>query len=88
MCRIILVTGGSRSGKSSYAERLGESLPGPRAYLATCPVIDEEILCRGVNSLQFLYFDGTNWLPNWDSTSRRGAFAVSAISTSDRAIAA
>jgi adenosylcobinamide kinase / adenosylcobinamide-phosphate guanylyltransferase len=42
MGEIILVTGGSRSGKSAYAQRLAESLPGPRAYLATCPVIDGE----------------------------------------------
>ena len=43
---IHLVTGGSRSGKSAYAQRLAEALPGPRAYLATCPVIDEEIAER------------------------------------------
>jgi adenosylcobinamide kinase / adenosylcobinamide-phosphate guanylyltransferase len=42
MADIILITGGSRSGKSAYAQRLAESLPGPRAYLATCPVIDRE----------------------------------------------
>jgi prepilin-type N-terminal cleavage/methylation domain-containing protein len=40
------------------------------------PVIDEEILCRGVNSLQFLYFDGTNWLPNWDSTVQDNTIPV------------
>ncbi|MFA5863567.1 MAG: bifunctional adenosylcobinamide kinase/adenosylcobinamide-phosphate guanylyltransferase [Phycisphaerae bacterium] len=43
MARIILVTGGSRSGKSAYAQKLAESLPGPRAYVATCPDIDNEI---------------------------------------------
>ena len=42
MAEIHLITGGSRSGKSAYAQRLAESLPGPRAYLATCPVIDRE----------------------------------------------
>ncbi|MGV8057537.1 MAG: bifunctional adenosylcobinamide kinase/adenosylcobinamide-phosphate guanylyltransferase [Smithellaceae bacterium] len=46
MAKIIFVTGGSRSGKSNYAQRKAESLPGPRAYLATCPVIDEEIAER------------------------------------------
>ena len=43
MARCILVTGGSRSGKSLFAQRLAESLSGPRAFVATCPVIDDEM---------------------------------------------
>ncbi|MBI2191549.1 MAG: bifunctional adenosylcobinamide kinase/adenosylcobinamide-phosphate guanylyltransferase [Planctomycetes bacterium] len=43
MSQVILVVGGGRSGKSAYALKLGESLPGPRAFLATCPVVDEEM---------------------------------------------
>ncbi len=43
MAEIILITGGSRSGKSACAQRLAETLPGPRAYVATCPVIDPEM---------------------------------------------
>jgi adenosylcobinamide kinase/adenosylcobinamide-phosphate guanylyltransferase len=46
VAKIILVTGGSRSGKSDYALKQAELLPGPRAYLATCPVIDEEMAER------------------------------------------
>ncbi|HAU38995.1 MAG TPA: bifunctional adenosylcobinamide kinase/adenosylcobinamide-phosphate guanylyltransferase [Phycisphaerales bacterium] len=46
MARVILVTGGCRSGKSAYAQRLAEGLPGRRAYVATCPVIDEEMRHR------------------------------------------
>ncbi len=46
MARIVLVTGGCRSGKSEYARRMGESLPGPRAYVATCPVLDDEMRAR------------------------------------------
>jgi adenosylcobinamide kinase / adenosylcobinamide-phosphate guanylyltransferase len=46
MSRIILVTGGCRSGKSNYAQQLGESMPGGRAYIATCPVTDEEMRLR------------------------------------------
>lgn len=46
MGSVILVTGGSRSGKSAFAQQLAESLPGPRAYLATCPVLDEEMNIR------------------------------------------
>ena len=43
MAKIILITGGSRSGKSAYAQKMAEALPGPRAYVATCPVIDPEM---------------------------------------------
>ena len=43
MSTIILVTGGSRSGKSAYAQRLAESRPGPWTFVATCPAIDEEM---------------------------------------------
>jgi adenosylcobinamide kinase/adenosylcobinamide-phosphate guanylyltransferase len=46
VARVILVTGGGRSGKSLYAQRLGESLPGPRAFLATCPILDDEMRDR------------------------------------------
>ncbi len=46
MSRIILVTGGTRSGKSRYALNLAESLPGPRAFIATCPVTDDEMKRR------------------------------------------
>lgn len=42
MSRIILVTGGSRSGKSDHARVTAEALPGPRVFVATCPVVDEE----------------------------------------------
>lgn len=42
MATIILVTGGSRSGKSDYARITAESLPGPRVFVATMPVIDGE----------------------------------------------
>ena len=46
MAEIIFITGGCRSGKSSYARRLGESLHGPRTFLATCPVLDDEMVRR------------------------------------------
>ena len=46
MAEIILITGGSRSGKSSYAQKLAEAVPGPRAYIATCPVVDPEMARR------------------------------------------
>ncbi len=30
---------------------------------------EEQILCRSVASLNFRYFDGSNWLDEWDSTA-------------------
>ena len=43
MSKIVLVTGGSRSGKSAFAQKWAEALPGPRVFVATCPVIDLEM---------------------------------------------
>ncbi|MCF6265293.1 MAG: bifunctional adenosylcobinamide kinase/adenosylcobinamide-phosphate guanylyltransferase [Desulfuromusa sp.] len=43
MARLTYISGGCRSGKSNYAQKLAESFPGKRAYLATCPRIDEEM---------------------------------------------
>jgi adenosylcobinamide kinase / adenosylcobinamide-phosphate guanylyltransferase len=40
---IILITGGGRSGKSTYAQHLAETLPGPRAYIATATPFDGEL---------------------------------------------
>ena len=45
--RLILVTGGARSGKSTYAERLAAQLAEPRGgrvtYIATSQTYDEEM---------------------------------------------
>lgn len=46
MARIVLVTGGSRGGKSAFAQARAEALPGPRLYLATSPETDGEMACR------------------------------------------
>jgi adenosylcobinamide kinase/adenosylcobinamide-phosphate guanylyltransferase len=43
MGRLILVTGGARSGKSDYALQLAQSLPAPRCFIATCPIVDSEM---------------------------------------------
>lgn len=42
MKKITLITGGQRSGKSSYAQKLALSLTGNPVYLATSAVWDEE----------------------------------------------
>jgi adenosylcobinamide kinase/adenosylcobinamide-phosphate guanylyltransferase len=41
--RIFFVTGGSRSGKSAYAQRLAEGWPGRLLYIATAESRDEEM---------------------------------------------
>ena len=46
MARVVLVTGGCRSGKSDYARRLAEGLPGRRVFLATATAVDEEMRQR------------------------------------------
>jgi adenosylcobinamide kinase/adenosylcobinamide-phosphate guanylyltransferase len=43
MGKLILVTGGTRSGKSGFAQNLAESQPGPRCFIATCPKVDPEM---------------------------------------------
>ena len=40
--KLILVTGGARSGKSSFSERLILENCRRPAYVATCPVLDAE----------------------------------------------
>lgn len=42
----VLITGGSASGKSQYAESVAAALPGPRFYIATMRPWDEECLQR------------------------------------------
>lgn len=46
MRRIILITGGQRSGKSEYAERLAISLSDTPIYMATAHIWDEEFRKR------------------------------------------
>lgn len=49
MKRIILITGGARSGKSSYAEKLALSLSPNPVYLATARIWDEEFRKRVIH---------------------------------------
>lgn len=44
--KLILVTGGARSGKSSFAEKLAAEMKKNVIYLATCEPLDEEMARR------------------------------------------
>lgn len=44
--KIYFITGGARSGKSSFAEKLAAGIPGKRAYLATAQALDPEMAAR------------------------------------------
>ena len=46
MKKIILITGGERSGKSSYAERLAHELSASPVYMATAKIWDQEFRRR------------------------------------------
>lgn len=46
MGKVILATGGARSGKSAWAQTAAEALGAPRAYIATCQAADEEMRAR------------------------------------------
>jgi adenosylcobinamide kinase/adenosylcobinamide-phosphate guanylyltransferase len=46
MAEIIVITGGSRSGKSGYAQKIAESNPGLKTFIATCPCLDDEMAER------------------------------------------
>ena len=43
MKKITLITGGQRSGKSSFAERMALSLSDNPVYIATSRIWDEEV---------------------------------------------
>lgn len=43
MAPVILITGGSRSGKSAFAQQMAEQIEGPRLFVATCPHTDPEM---------------------------------------------
>ena len=46
MAKLILITGGARSGKSAYALELAEPLGNKKLFVATCPKIDGEMTER------------------------------------------
>ncbi|MDR2913915.1 MAG: bifunctional adenosylcobinamide kinase/adenosylcobinamide-phosphate guanylyltransferase [Tannerella sp.] len=60
MKRIIFITGGQRSGKSSYAEKTALSLSDNPVYLATARIWDEEFHTRVVRHQESRGLQWTN----------------------------
>jgi len=71
MANVILVTGGARSGKSAYSEALAKSFSGSRAYIATSPVVDEEMARRIERHKEQRGNDG--WMTIEEETDLTGA---------------
>jgi adenosylcobinamide kinase / adenosylcobinamide-phosphate guanylyltransferase len=44
--KICFITGGARSGKSAFAEKIAADIAGKRAYLATAQALDAEMVTR------------------------------------------
>ncbi len=59
MAEIILVTGGCRSGKSNYAEKLALEAGENKLYIATAPILDEEMKKRVL--IHQKHRDGKGW---------------------------
>ncbi len=57
-CKVILVTGGQRSGKSTFAEKLARETDFHPMYLATSYVLDEEMEDRVKKHREYR---GENW---------------------------
>jgi adenosylcobinamide kinase/adenosylcobinamide-phosphate guanylyltransferase len=72
MAEIVLVTGGCRSGKSAYALSAAGTLPGPRAFVATCPPSDEE-MCRRIERHRQAR-QGHGWVTIEEQTDLAGVF--------------
>ena len=75
MKRIILITGGQRSGKSAKAEELALSLSGEPVYLATAHIWDEEFRERvhrhqQRRGPQWTNIEEERWLSRHDVTGR------------------
>lgn len=73
--KITLITGGQRSGKSQYAERLALSLSSNPIYMATAHIWDEEFQQRVVRHQERRGPEWTNieeerWLSRHDVTGR------------------
>ncbi len=69
--KIILVTGGARSGKSAFAERMVRENSSRHVYIATCPVLDDEM--RGRVKLHRERRRGYQWITIEEQLDLAGA---------------
>ena len=74
---VTLVLGGARSGKSTYAEQLAESRPGPCVYLATATAGDAEMAARIAEHQRRR---GARWRTEEAPLDLAGALRVAALS--------
>ena len=72
MARIVLVTGGCRSGKSRHAQNMAENAGKKRLYIATAPVLDEEMAERVAKHREMR--QGRGWETCEESTDLAGSF--------------
>ena len=75
MSKVIMITGGQRSGKSTYAERLALSLSEHPVYVATAHVWDEEFrkrveIHRQRRGLEWENIEEERWLSRLQLTGR------------------
>jgi adenosylcobinamide kinase / adenosylcobinamide-phosphate guanylyltransferase len=77
MAEIILVTGGCRSGKSNYAQKIAESDPGTKTFIATCPCLDEEMAER---IRKHKKARNSSWFTVEETLDLAGALSLSAAS--------
>lgn len=71
--RLVLVLGGCRSGKSSFALRFAEGRPGRKIFVATCPVLDDEMAKRILRHRRER--EGRGWETIEEEIDLRGAVA-------------
>ena len=69
--KIVLVTGGARSGKSAFSERLVRENSSRHVYVATCPVLDDEM--RGRVKLHRERRRGYQWITIEEQLDLAGA---------------
>jgi len=67
----IAVSADDATGEGTLVRRLTANLPAPEAQ---DPI--EEVLCRRVSAFDAAFFDGTDWLDSWDSTTAGNALPL------------